>query len=160
MSEQALIVEPDRIIMRGEWAHEVIYDVTYSGTENLPAFEEAFEIVGTKFMADPGEDFYQGIEFMTVIRRKSDGRLFGYQRWEPVAKYAEAPEVESNGEEHGFEYEYDADYTEVLGGEVFVWQPLEPFTITGYRITATTARHDRETRAAEAAGSDAEEATE
>lgn len=134
----ALIVEPDRVIMRGDWGSEVIYDVTWSETENIADFEAAFEIVSGHHMADPKESFYQGVEFMALIRRKADGRLFGYPYWKPVAKHAEAEDVGPNGEDHGFEATFNEDYTEYVDGPYWVWLPVEPFTITGYRIETTT----------------------
>lgn len=127
----ALVNEPDRVIMRGEWATEIIYNVTWSETENIAAFETDFEIVDGDHQA--GTDYYQGLAFMSLIRRKSDGRLFGYPTWRPLAKHADTGDVDPNGEDHGFEYEFDTDYN-VIGGEIYVWLPVETFTITGYRI--------------------------
>lgn len=122
----AIINEPDRVVLVGEWGLEIIYYVTYSGTENLAEFLSEFEIVTGNFMADPGEDFYQGVLFMSLIRRLSDGKLFGYERWENVAKYNDADEAQPNGDEHGFESESETPY--------WVWLPVKPFTITGYEF--------------------------
>lgn len=122
---ESIINEPDRVVLTGEWASEVLYDVTYSGTENLEKFNEQFETVHGDFPANPDEDYYQGMLFMSLIRRKSDGRLFGYERWEMLAKYDDAPQAEPNGWDYGFETDDD----------VYVWLPVEPFTITGYKIS-------------------------
>lgn len=135
VGEQAPIInEPDRVVLVGEWATEVIYDVTYSGTENIGAFEADFEIVSGHHLADPGESFYQGVLFMALIRRRADGRLFGYPYWKPIAKHAEVEDEGPNGDEHGFEATFNEDYTEYVTGPFYVWLPVEPFTITGYQI--------------------------
>ena len=134
MSEP-IVNEPDRVIMNGEWAGEVIYDVTYSGTPHIEEFEAEFEIVPGYHMADPAESFYQGVEFMALIRRRSDGRLFGYPYWKPVAKYAECDDVGPNGDDHDLEPTWTDDtYEEYADGPFYVWLPVEPFTITGYAI--------------------------
>lgn len=138
--EQAppIVNELDRVIMCGEdWVKELIHDVAWSETRNIELFETDFEVVSGHHMADPKESFYQGVEFMSLIRRKSDGRLFGYPRWEPVAKHAEAPDVEPNGDDHGLESTWNDDYTDYVTGPFWVWLPVEPFTITGYRIRPT-----------------------
>ncbi len=124
----ALVIEPGRVIMRGEWAEEIIFDVTWSETENLAAFEAAFEIVPGDHQA--GTDYYQGLDFMALIRRRLDGALFGYPRWRRLAKHYDE-ECEPNGEGHGFEDDWDSG-AEHVG--VYVWLPVETFTITGYRI--------------------------
>lgn len=36
-----------------------------------------FELVGSDFLGDPEDSFYQVITFSTVYRRKADGALFG-----------------------------------------------------------------------------------
>ena len=89
-------------------------------------------------MADPNEGFYQGIEVMAVIKRKSDGRLFGFQYWTPIAKYSET-EIEPNGEEVGLPFEVPDgfDWNNDYYPSAYVWLPIEPFTITGYKITKT-----------------------
>lgn len=129
----AIINEPDRVVLVGEWGSEIIYDVTYSGTENLSEFLSEFEIVKGDFMADPDEDFYQGVLFMSLIRRLSDGKLFGFPVWKMVAKYNDADEAQPNGEEHGFESEWDEN-DEYVKGPYWVWRPVKPFTITGYEF--------------------------
>lgn len=139
-----LTVEPDRVVMTGGegLAETVIYDgFGYPDSEELEAAEasflEQFEVVGPRLMGDPREDFYQGVTFISVIRRKADGHLFGYEHWEPVAKHAEG-DLTPNGDDQGFEVEWDTTpdrdgwWDEIPS--VFVWLPVEPFTITGYSI--------------------------
>lgn len=130
----AIINEPDRVVLVGEWGSEVVYGVMYSGTENKAEFDELFEIPAwsRNVLGDPNEDFYQGMTFMSLIMRKSDGKLFGYKRWENVAKYNDY-EVEPNGDEHGFESTFDEDNDwAYLRGPYWVWLPVMPFMVTGY----------------------------
>lgn len=82
------------------------------------------------------EDFYQGLNMVTVIRRKSDDKLFGYFWWDDISKYGEAM-VEPNGDEFGLECDYnaegfdwDTDYV-----SYYVWEPVEAYPITAYRAT-------------------------
>lgn len=134
----ALVIEPDRVIMVGEeWPSEIVCGVQGSWTENIEEFNEAFETFGKgkEFLARPKEDFYQGATFMTVIRRKSDGRLFGYERWDAIGKNASSDaEPEANGDKHGLESEWNEDFTECVAGPYWVWLPVEPFTVTGYKF--------------------------
>ena len=146
MAESTLntvVVEEDRVILYDDLATAVIYDqLDYSGIDAEAAtFLERFEIVKPDrgyFEADPDEDYYQGISVMAIIRRKSDGRLFGYQYWTPIAKYADA-DIEPNGILHGFEFDPPAgfDWNNDHYPHVYVWLPVEPFTITGYKINDT-----------------------
>lgn len=131
---KTIINEPDRVVMEGEWATEIIYDCAGSFTDNYDAFKADFEIVSGDYMADPKESFYQGVEFMALIRRKADGRLFGYQYWKPVAKYSETDDVEPNGDDHGYEATFTDDYEDYVTGPFYVWRPVETFTITGYQF--------------------------
>lgn len=53
-------------------------------------------------------DFYQGVNMITVIRRKSDGRLFGYSWFDDISKHGESYMV-CNGYEYGIECDTSAD---------------------------------------------------
>jgi hypothetical protein len=88
----------------------------------LQQFLADYECLGSQFPGNPNEDYYQGMSFTTVYRRKSDGKLFGYTYWQMGGKYGE-PFYEANGEEFGFD-----DY------DTYVFQEVEPFTVTGYKI--------------------------
>lgn len=138
-----IVVEDDRVILRGDLATSVLLDVAWDETPEIERFKELFEFQGTSLRE---EDYYQGLRVMAVIRRKADGRLFGYPYFDDISKHGEA-HYESNGDEHGIGgYE---DYKEewcVEGGdgeddlnEAYVWLPVEPFTITGYRIPEAKA---------------------
>lgn len=129
-----LTVEADRVIMRGPLASSALYADLCDDTEAETQFNEQFEFVKGKckdgFIAE--EDYYQGVNIMIVIRRKADGRLFGYQVWSPISKHGEMYE-ESNGSDHGFEWEDQQQYDDDLQS-VYVWLPVEPFSIPGYRF--------------------------
>lgn len=137
-TKNSFVVEEDRLLLFDEFGAEAVQSKYWRYSEfpeTRDKFLEEFELVGAELFGDPKEDFYQGILFITVFRRKSDGRLFGYPHWEPVAKHAEAY-LEPNGGEHGFDWDipeghnWDDDYLP----EVYVFLPVEPFTITGYQI--------------------------
>lgn len=139
---ERLVVEPDRVIMRGSLGPDVLLDIAYSGTEGYELVKDG----GNNSHHLAAEDYYQGLTVMTVIRRKSDGRLFGYCWWDDISKHGES-QYSSNGDEHGFEWDDDvrfageekdaeADDEEDSDGAstVYVWLPVEPFTITGYQF--------------------------
>ena len=132
------VAEENRVILRGELATDVLFAVAYGGTPGFDEFNELFEIVkGTRLAK---EDYYQGITVMALIRRRSDGRLFGYERFDDISKHSKNSFHEANGDEHGFQYdealevETDADGETDDMNEVYVWLPVQPFTITGYRF--------------------------
>lgn len=103
-----------------DWTWDEDYD-SNTDSVTLEYFQENFEVVKGKHLGDPKESWYQGVNFTRVIRRKSDGKLFGYAYWEPVAKHGEIY-VEANGDEHGYGY------------ETYVFLPVELFTVTGYQV--------------------------
>lgn len=79
-------------------------------------------------------DFYQGLNMVTVIRRKSDGRLFGYSWWDDISKYGEAY-IQSNGDEFGLEcdttvegFDWD-DYV-----SYYVFEPVVESSIISYNF--------------------------
>lgn len=133
-TENALVVEQDRVVIYDELARDIISDVAWSGTPNYAAFEEQFEIISGTHMADPKESFYQGIAVMAIIKRKADDRLFGFEYWTPVSKHGEAL-IESNASENDLEFEVPDGFD--WGGDyypdIYVFLPVEPFTITGYK---------------------------
>jgi len=147
---ERLVVEDDRVIMRGSLGPDVLLDIAYSGTTGYEQFKELFELVkdgGDNSHHLAAEDYYQGLTVMTVIRRKSDGRLFGYCWWDDISKHGSS-QYESNGDEHGFEWDEDVRFAQDSAdaddegddddsdgaNSVYVWLPVEPFTITGYRF--------------------------
>ena len=150
---ERLVVEDDRVIMRGGIGSSILLDVAMDDEPGVAEFNEHFERVygtGENDWHLAAEDYYQGVNVMAVIRRKSDGRLFGYQYWTPIAKHGDS-HYETNGTEHGFPCQWDDEAVALaFEGEepalpdrdgpeddpfdVWVWLPVEPFTITGYRF--------------------------
>lgn len=138
-TENTFANEPDRVIIYDDFALGVIHDVLFDEFEAEKLFAEQFDIIRPRghFMADPDEDFYQGMAVMSVIKRKLDGRRFGFAYWTPVAKNGEAF-IEANGDDNGLKFEvgdgfnWDTDYFP----KAYVWLPIEPFTVIGYKIAA------------------------
>jgi hypothetical protein len=135
-----IVVEDDRVILRGAYfAGKVIRNVGFSGDEGWDEFCELFEIVegpGGTWLA--AEDYYQGLTAMALIRRKSDGRLFGYPYWDDISSHGSSYH-QANGYAHGFGDEWDEVLSDADLQSVYVWLPVEPFTITGYRIPEAKA---------------------
>jgi hypothetical protein len=146
----AIVNEPGRVVMEGEWVEEIVLDIAWPGTDHIEELNDLFEIVKGSHQA--GTDYYQGMDFMGLIRRKSDGRLFGYPYWSSPGNDGMETQLDANGENHGFENEFNADFTEYIRGPFWVWLPVETFEITGYRLvtdyradTATTHPTAKET---------------
>jgi hypothetical protein len=66
---------------------------------------------------------------MRVIRRKADGKLFGFPFWQGGGKYGEM-DMEHNGDDHGFESKYDFDGDEDEFWYVFL--PVKSQPIPAY----------------------------
>ena len=99
--------------------------------EGSEAFLEDFELVGSEFLADPKDTFYQVIEFTCVYRRRSDGKLF-------AAQYAGSPgndayEYSNEGsnpyEALGVSWDWEADEEEPL-----ILLPATEFKRVGYSV--------------------------
>lgn len=117
--------EEERVLIYDELGTDIIYDMLRYPDSDRPTvdeFEEEFEVLGTEFPGDPKESYYQGMTFTAIIKRKNDGRLFGYPYWKPIAKYDDY-DVVSNGDEYGFE---DQD--------VYVFLPVKEFSVQGYEV--------------------------
>jgi hypothetical protein len=129
-----IVDEENRVILRGELATDVIHDGVWSETPNGPEFLRLFKILSGHHLGNPDEDYYQGVTWTALIRRKRDQKLFGFSYWKPVSKHGEAL-IEPNGDEHGIEVEYDQDYNPI-GGSVYVFAPVREFTIKGYEVVS------------------------
>lgn len=142
-TRNTIVSEDSRVILYDELGETTIhgglgYPYEPYQKDYEAAFEALFEVVKPAqelFFANPTDTFYQGVEAMCVIRRKADGNLFGFQYWKPIAKYDEF-ELECNGDEHGFEFDVPADFDWEDGyyPSPYVFLPVEPFTITGYKF--------------------------
>jgi hypothetical protein len=132
--------EPDRIIMYGDWVTAVILDVIYGENEDLESDLAAhFEIDSTDYLGDPNEPFYQGSLFTRIITRKSDGRKFGYSFWAAKGHDGFECEPEPNGDANGLEKEWIDDDSYC---PIWVWLPVAPFTITGYKVVEPVGGSD------------------
>ena len=126
-----VVDEGERIIIYGsDLAESVIHDVLWEGQEFTAAFTERFAIDSHDYMAE--ENFYQGISFTRIITRKADGKQFGFTYWRDISKHGESY-VEPNGEEHGIEWDIPYGFDWDTYFSVYVFTPVETFTITGYR---------------------------
>lgn len=134
MTKPLIMNEKHRVILNGdEFAHSVIYNVLYPSSQGYQEFLEEFEILEKDFLAS--EDFYQGIEFTRVIKRKSDGKLFGYSYREAPGFDIELDIEMDNGEDHGLPTVYNDDITETLDGPFYVFLPVQEVTFKGYVIS-------------------------
>lgn len=107
----------------GDAAYELVHGV-------LPEeYATEYERVG-EFLGDPKQDYYQGMDWTTVIRRKSDGKLYGFSWWQGGGKYGEEWH-DSNGHEFGLEYRDSEDGEEDYP---YVFTPVKEFTLTGYEV--------------------------
>lgn len=103
--------------------------------EERAAFQAAYEYVknGSEDWWHTDGDLYQGSTLMRVIRRKADGKLFGFSYWQGGGKHGEAS-IENNGDYHGFPNKYDwedgVDEDEVW----YVFTPVVPATIPAYKF--------------------------
>ncbi|MGG7510931.1 hypothetical protein [Plantibacter sp. YIM 135249] len=142
-TENTFVNETDRVIVYDDLGESVIHDslewaYEESEKERNASFLAEFEVVkgGRYWLANPDDDFYQGVDVIAVIKRRSDSRLFGFQYWTSISKHAE-PYIESNGDENGLEFDPPAgfDWDNDYFPHPYVFLPVEPFTITGYKIT-------------------------
>lgn len=119
-----------------EYPEEVILDVLGPREKIIDRAGIEYDFVG-KYLED--NDFYQGLNMVSVIRNKETGKKYGYFWWDDISKYGESF-VEPNGEEFGLEcdtdapdFDWDRDYV-----SYYVWVPVTPISIQGYgRVQAT-----------------------
>lgn len=85
-----------------------------------------------KYLED--DDFYQGLNVITVLRRDWDNKLFGYSWWDDISKHGESY-IESNGDNFGLEcdtsaddFDWERDYV-----SYFVFEPVEEYPIKAYK---------------------------
>lgn len=110
------------------------YSLMYELEPNIDSAGREYEMV-TQCLED--DDFYQGLNMITVIKRKSDGKLFGYSWWRDNSKHGES-DIESNGGQFGLECDVSAEDFDWYDDFVYyyVFQPVEPYSITAYRKTS------------------------
>lgn len=136
-----IIDQQDKIAFKDDLGHDVAWDDLESGDsteDQRQSFHAAYEIVkngdDTWFHTDGG--LYQGSTLMRVIRRKSDGALFGFPYWEGGGKYGET-DIEPNGDDLGFPSVYDwedgVDEDEVW----YVFLPVKYAPLPAYKLVGT-----------------------
>lgn len=120
------IVDMDnKVALKNGIGHDAAWGYLPHPDEATPAeaeaFNGAFEIVkdGERNWFHTDGDLYQGSTLMRVIRRKADGKLFGFSYWEGGGKYGETM-IEANGEDHGLPSKYDESRATIAEWYVFL----------------------------------------
>lgn len=133
-----IIDQPDKIAFKNDIGHDVVweeFDYGDATVEQKAEFEANYEIVkngdDTWFHTD-GE-LYQGSTLMRVIRRKYDGKLFGFPYWEGGGKYGET-DIEPNGDDHGFPSKYDWEDDVDEDESWYVFLPVEYAPLPAYKL--------------------------
>lgn len=138
------IVDTDnKVALKNGIGHDVAWGNLDYPDEATPAeveaFKSAFEVVkwGTHDYFHTDGDLYQGSTLMRVIRRRTDGKLFGFPYWSGGGKHGEDI-IEPNGdEENGFPGEYDwedgVDEDEVW----YVFLPVKYEPVPAYVLEAS-----------------------
>ncbi len=124
-------------VLRGELAEAALWGSEWSLTSpeyrapGSEAFLESFELLGSDFIGDPADDFYQVIQFTVVYKRKVDGALFGAKRYESPGHdgWEGGNEGMNPYEALGVEWDWDNDEPEPL-----VLLPVRSFMRLGYEV--------------------------
>lgn len=108
---------------------------TEEAEANKAMFDAAYEYVknGDDDWFHTDGDLYQGSTLMRVIRRKADGKLFGFTYWSGGGKYGEDM-IEHNGDDHGFPSKYDWEDGVAADELWYVFLPIEYAPIPAYKI--------------------------
>lgn len=140
MSTQPWIIErPELVAFRDELGNSICWaSIDDAYTEEAEAHKATFDASGYENVKNGSKDWfhtdgdlYQGSTLMRVIRRKSDGKLFGFSYWEGGGKYGEAM-IEPNGDDHGFPGKYDWE-DGVEEDEIwYVFTPIKEQPILAY----------------------------
>lgn len=134
---KSIINEPERVILRGELAEAVMHnslDYTWDVTaDDLAAFADLFTVDETDYIGDPDDSFYQVVTFTRIIRRHSDGKLFGCTFTNSPGNDSYEQEHEQDLDKYGVEVEWD-DNQEVVDGFPVVFLPVKEFTRVGFQV--------------------------
>ena len=133
------IDQPDRIAFRDDIGHDVAWgDLEWGDAteDQRQSFHAAYEFVknGDDSWFHTDGDLYQGSTLMRVIRRKADGKLFGFSYWDGGGKYGEAM-IEHNGDDHGFPSKYDFQDGVDEDEAWYVFRPVELAPLPAYKFT-------------------------
>lgn len=137
-----IIDKPDLIAFSNDLGHDVVWDSLGSWGDSTSAEQEMFdtlyEVVDRDAHTDG--DLGQGTTLMIVIRRRADGREFGYSFWQGGGKHGEAFK-DANGDEFAeqlpeIQYDWDShDWkTDPPVPRWYVFQPVERHSIPAYRF--------------------------
>lgn len=141
-----IIDTPNLIAFSNELGHDIVWDnLDYgdSTADEREMFTTLYELVVHGAQTDG--DLYQGSTLMVVIRRRADGREFGFSYWQGGGKYGEAF-PETNGDEFADElpeiqYDWDShDWkTDPEVPRWYVFQPVERHSLPAYRFAKESA---------------------
>lgn len=134
--KNTFVDEGERVIVYDDLGGELVHNGNFTYTEVAEQgkqFLEQFDVLmDRKYLANPKEDFYQGVQVMRVIRRKSDGEHFGYAYLDYAWNSGDREELTASGEEEGFDYDYedfDWDAEERYYPEPFAFKRVVPHNI-------------------------------
>lgn len=123
-------LDPDYPVFALSWGLST-YDLIYELIPDTDTAGRRYKMVD-HYLED--DNFYEGLDMITVIQRLSDGKLFGYSWWSDNSKHGESY-AESNGDEFGLEddindpdFDFDRDHV-----SYFVFEPVEVYSIAAYR---------------------------
>lgn len=123
----------DKIAIFDELGRAVVTnDIRYDASleKEVAGFYDEFRVVNDgRMLSNPNETFNEEIDLIRVVERLSDGNLFGFEYSEDISEHGEAY-VNPNGEEHGFDFEWDDDYFP----QVYVFLPVKKFKMVCYEV--------------------------
>ncbi|WP_037162583.1 hypothetical protein [Rhodococcoides fascians] len=138
------VAETNRVILRGTLG-EIIAGKHGTTTDalqwianaeqaraDLDAFLVDYEIINDVGINLASESYDEWLETMRVIRRREDGRYFGFAVQKDLAGHT-GDECAANGWQHGFDPEWVEDEALWAASQVWVFTPVYPFVIHGYR---------------------------
>lgn len=131
--------EGNRVILRGQLAEDIIHGYFTFMEKDTPGYDDfvaQFETPDEDFIATPADAWHNWGYYMRIIKRVSDGKLFGYPYNDTVHPHSQGAEFENNAEENGLTVEYGDGYQDVVDGMPYVFLPVEPFTMTGYKLAS------------------------
>lgn len=119
--------------LKGEEAEELKYDLMHEMDEVDTDIHGRKYTMVSQFLEN--DDFYQGLNKVTVIRNVETGRYYGYGWWDDISKHGEAY-IEPNGEDYGLEcdtsaddFDWDNDYV-----YYYVFAPVEEYFISAFKF--------------------------
>ncbi|KIA73459.1 hypothetical protein ANMWB30_23860 [Arthrobacter sp. MWB30] len=136
MTDEPWVIERDgTVAFRGELGSKLCHggideDFTEEDITLISIFDASYEFLrngegfGCHDWFHTDGDIYQASQLMRVIRRKSDGRLFGFRYWQGGGKYGEA-RIEHNGDDYGFPSPFTQENTLDTDRIWYVFAPVK-----------------------------------